>query len=143
MKIDRAFVEAKLSYVQRYYQELLEVLKRPDEDILSDFIVLRAVERLVQLIVDEMVDLNKYLIRTLFLKLPEDTQSTFYVLEEGGILDREFARKIAPVVGLRNRLVHRYEKVDSSIMLSHLRKNHQDFKRYINELLRYIDKGGK
>ncbi|RMG69949.1 MAG: DUF86 domain-containing protein, partial [Nitrospirae bacterium] len=105
-----------------------------------DFLFLRAVERLVQLIVDEIVDLNKHLIRNLSLKLPEDTQSTFYVLAEGDILDREFARKIAPVVGLRNRLVHRYEKVDPSIMLTHLRKNHDDFKRYIKEIYGFLEK---
>lgn len=95
MKISRTFVEAKLSYLQGYYRELIEVLKRSNREILSDCIVLRAVERIVQLIVDEMIDLNKYLIRNLLLDLPEDTQSTFYVLGRGGMLDSEFAHKLS------------------------------------------------
>ncbi len=138
MKADRLFVETKLSHIRSYYSELLELLEHSDEQIRSSRVLLRALERLIQLIVDEILDVNKHIIRAEGFATSEDTQSTFHVLAEEGVLKRDFARKIAPVVGLRNRLVHRYEEVDIEQMLSHVRKNHKDFKEFVREIMDYV-----
>jgi uncharacterized protein YutE (UPF0331/DUF86 family) len=45
---------------------------------------------------------------------------------------------MAPVVGLRNRLVHRYEKVDIEILLETVRKSKDDFKQYVKHILEYL-----
>jgi uncharacterized protein YutE (UPF0331/DUF86 family) len=114
--IDRRIVETKLSYIQTYYQELEGVLGYSDQEIKSDSLRLRALERIIQLIVDEVTDINNHIIRYAQLRVLEDFQSAFLILAENQILPEEFARRIAPVVGLRNRLVHRYEKVDVSFL---------------------------
>ncbi len=41
-----------------YYQELEAILTYPDHEIEEDKVRLRALERIVQLIVDEMIDVN-------------------------------------------------------------------------------------
>ena len=61
-----------------------------------------ALERLVQLIVDEMVDINTHIIAESDFQVPSDYQSTFITLAENKILPAEFAEKIAPSIGLRN-----------------------------------------
>ncbi len=61
---------------------------------------------------------------------------------ENKILPQDFAKKIAPVVGLRNRLVHRYEKIDSDLMLQSIRKNKGDFKEYIKYIFHFLEKNG-
>jgi len=111
--IDRIFIETKLSYIQAYYQELEGVLGYSDQEIKGDILKLRALERIVQLIVDEITDINNHIIRYAQLRVPEDFQSAFLILAENKILPEGYARRMAPVVGLRNRLVHRYEKVDT------------------------------
>ena len=58
--IDRRFVEAKLSYIQTYYQELEGVLGYSDQEIKGDVLKLRALERVIQLIVDEIIDINNH-----------------------------------------------------------------------------------
>jgi len=136
--IDRRFIETKLSHIQTYYQELEGVLGYSDQEIKSDILRLRALERIIQLIVDEITDINNHIIRYAQLRVPEDFQSAFLILAENKILPEEFARRIAPVVGLRNRLVHRYEKVDVEMLLDMIRKSKGDFKNYIKHILEYL-----
>ena len=50
--IDRRFIETKLSYIQVYYQELEGVLGYSDQEIKGGVLKLRALERVIQLIVD-------------------------------------------------------------------------------------------
>lgn len=140
--IDKNFLRQKLAYVESYYMELEKVLNFSDREIKEDFIKLRALERILQLIVDEIIDINNHIIRYKPLKLPSDFQSTFIILAENKILPQDFAKKIAPVVGLRNRLVHRYEKIDSDLMLQSIRKNKGDFKEYIKYIFLFLEKNG-
>ena len=113
MTFSAAFVYQKLEALKNYRQELKRLLEQtPDEAFFSDSGKLRIAERLVQLIVDGMIDTNQHLIRERELKIPDDLQSTFLVLGENNILPQAFAQKIAPVTGVRNILVHQYEKLD-------------------------------
>jgi uncharacterized protein YutE (UPF0331/DUF86 family) len=136
--IDRRFIETKLSYIQAYYQELESVLRYSDQEIKGDILKLRALERIIQLIVDEIIDINNHIIRYAQLQVPEDFQSAFLILAENKILPEGYARRMAPLVGLRNRLVHRYEKVDVEILLDTIRKNKYDFKQYVKHMLEYL-----
>ena len=136
--IDRRFIETKLSYIQAYYQEMESVLGYSDQEIKGDILKLRALERIVQLIVDEIIDINNHIIRYAQLQVPEDFQSAFLILAENKILPEGYARRMAPLVGLRNRLVHRYEKVDVEILLDTIRKNKYDFKQYVKHILEYL-----
>jgi uncharacterized protein YutE (UPF0331/DUF86 family) len=88
--------------------------------------------------VDEIIHINNYIIRYAQLRVPEDFQSGFLILAENRILPEEFAQKIAPVVGLRSRLVHRYEKVDIGVLLDTIRKSKGDFRQYIKHILEYL-----
>ncbi len=62
-----------------------------------------------------------------------------YFLAENKILPQAFAERIAPVVGLRNRLVHRYEKIDLDILLDTIRKNKKDFKEYTKHIFEFLN----
>ncbi len=116
-----------------------QVLSYEDTEIKKDFVKLRAIERIVQLIVDEIIDINNHIIRYANLQIPDDFQSTFLTLASHKILPEEFAKKIAPVVGLRNRLVHRYESVDVEILLQTVRKNRSDFTEYIKHIMKFLE----
>jgi len=138
--IDKVFVESKLSYIQTYSTELGDVLAYSDQEIKQDFLKLRALERILQLIVDEIVDINSHIIRHGHFQAPDDFQGSFMVLAQKKIFPEEFARKIAPVIGLRNRLVHRYEKIDLDILLETTRKNKEDFKEYVRYVFEFTKK---
>lgn len=142
MTFQKAFVSQKLEEILGYLKEIEELLKFTDKEILNDSLKLHTAERLLQLIVDAIIDVNQHFIKELNLKISEDFQGTFYILAENNILPTDFAAKIAPVVGLRNLIVHRYEKLDKPLFIATFRKNYSDFKMYlkiINDHLKTID----
>lgn len=145
MTFSAIFVHQKLEVVRGYVAELRQLLDQvSDEEFFSDSGKFHIAERLVQLIVDGMIDINQHFIKELNLKLADDLQSTFITAGEHGILPKEFANRIAPVTGVRNILVHQYEKLDKETFLRNLRRHFSDFEDYESYIVGYLerDKGG-
>jgi len=138
---DRFFISEKFKNIREYLAEIEEILKADDATIVRDFRSLRTLERNFQLIVDEVVDINVYLISELGLKTADDFQSTFRILAQADILPSDLAERMAPVVGLRNMLVHRYEKIDQDFFVRQVRSECSDFVRYITCVDDYLNRG--
>jgi len=136
--INARFVTEKLDLVKMYYQEMQKILDVSLEEVKKDFIRFYALERVFQLIVDEVIDINNHIIRSQDFGAPDNFQSTFTILAENEVLPEEFAEKIAPVVGLRNRLVHRYEKIDKKLFLEMAIKEKEYFKEYVKFIKSYL-----
>ena len=113
-----------------YIAELEPIVKLDKEAIRKDSLKFHSAERLFQLLVDEMIDVNTHIIRVQALMSPDDIQGTFTVLGEAEILPKDFVIKISPIVGLRNAVVHRYEHVDLDRFIYELKRNFNDFKLY-------------
>lgn len=129
--LNKDLLKTKIRSIQEYLLEIEPILSLPKDEIVSNIEKLRTLERNFQLIVDAMLDINIHLIRELEFSSPDDLKSTFIVLAEGKIIPLDFAQKIAPVVGLRNILVHGYEKIDRNLFIDSFQKNKQDFDKYM------------
>ena len=140
MTFQRAFVTKKLEQISGYLKEIENLLESSDKEILVDSGKLHIAERLLQLTVDTMIDINQHLIGELNLKVSDDLQGTFYILGENKILPDDFTQKIAPVVGLRNRIVHRYEELDKELFIRTFRKDFSDFEEYLKLINQYLEK---
>lgn len=138
--LNRNFIEEKITLIEEYFYEMEDIIKLDKEEILNDITKLRALERDFQLIVDEMLDINLHFIRELDLKSPNDFQNTFEILADNKILPVGFSEKFAPVVGTRNILVHRYEKVDKKLFISQLKNERKDFLEYLRLINEYLKK---
>ena len=137
MNID--LINKKLDQIEVYLEELEKlVFSHSQEEIKKDNALLYTAERLFQLLVDTMVDINIHILISRD-KIYDKTQSTFLLLEEMGILSKEFAKKIAQIVGLRNILVHRYEILDKDLFVRHLFHNKDDFKRYVVAIYEFVN----
>lgn len=77
-----------------------------------------------------MIDINTHIIRELTLPVPDEPQSTFITLGENAVLPEDFAKKIAPMVGLCNAVVHRYETISVQRFVHELVRDFSDFKIY-------------
>lgn len=140
MTFQKEIVSEKLNRIDSYLSEVKPSLQIPAKDILNNTEKLRFLERNFQLIVDEIIDINQYFIKELGLDISNDLEGTFQVLSDNKILPEDFALKVAPVVGLRNRLVHRYEKVEPRIFIESFQKDCSDFENYIRIIINYSEK---
>ena len=131
-------INQKLSQIYDYFSQLEQlILKFPKEEVLSDSSKRLIAERLLQLIVDTMLDINIQVIIDKN-KIYDQTRSTFIILGELGVVPQEFANKIAPIIGLRNILVHRYEKLDKELFVKNLFQNSDDIKNYAKYISDFI-----
>ncbi len=141
MTLEEAFINKKMEDIERYLTELKDLLKFSNKLILSDNLKIHAQERIFQLIVDSITSINQHIIKELELsKEPEDPQTAFYILAEKQILPEKFAFKVAPVVAVRNRIVHEYESLDQDLFAKNLRENYTDFEKYLKYIEEYLNK---
>lgn len=137
--IDVNLIKSKVNDILGYLDELRPVLREEARAIIDNNLKLRTVERLFQLIVDTAVDINTHIIIESGFHVPDDYQSTFVVLADKGIVSKEFALKIAPSVGLRNLVVHKYGKVDIKKMVDDIKAEigqYEEHLGYINDFLK-------
>lgn len=137
--IDKEFIYKKLVFIRRYFEELEEVCNISMEEIKKDFIRFYAMERIFQLIVDEMIDINNHIILHSDFRSPDDLQSSFITLGEYEVIPMDFANKIFPCIGLRNRIVHKYEKVDKDLELKTIYGERGDFKEYVALIEKHLE----
>lgn len=130
LSIDKNLIAKKLLLIEEHIAELTPIVALDETAIRKDSLRYHTAERMFQLLVDEMIDINTHIIRTHLLPPPDDLQSTFQALGDADILPKEFVQKISPIVGLRNAIVHRYEHVDLDRFIHELKRNFSDFKTY-------------
>ncbi|RAK12699.1 type VII toxin-antitoxin system HepT family RNase toxin [Halanaerobium saccharolyticum] len=126
----------KLIKMEEYISELEEFKPETYKEYKNDQLKRYAIERLIQLIIDLALDVNNVLIKRSDHYPAQDYYSSFLELVELEILPEEFARDIAPSTGIRNRLVHEYEKVNDKVVyqnLDKLVKYYLDYIKYVNK----------
>lgn len=138
--VDEILIKSKMSDIQGYLKELEPLLQEESRTILGNNLKLHTVERLFQLIVDSVVDINTHIIVESSFHIPDDYQSTFITLGENKLLDMEFALQIAPSVGLRNLVVHKYGRVDLKRMIDDIKSGIGDFTEYLKQINRYLER---
>lgn len=107
-------------------------------EILRDVKTLRFLERNFQLIVDTVLDINSHIIAEENLGIPDSYENTLIILGEKNVLPYDFAAKISKAVGLRNLVVHKYEKVDNKNMIDDLKSGISQFEEYIAHVNGFI-----
>ena len=136
--IDKDLIKYKMSDIQGYFKELEPILREETDNIIKDTLKIRTVERLFQLIVDTSIDINTHIIIEMDFSVPNDYQSTFITLGENKILPMDFALKIAPSVGLRNLIVHKYDKVNIKRMIDDIKNEISDYLEYLKFINRFL-----
>ena len=97
------------------------------------------IERLFLLIVDAAIDINTHIITRNKLESPDDYEGTFSILGSSKIIPGELAVKISSSVGLKNRMVHEYEKINRKDMLGYIINGIEDYSEYMKYINEYVD----
>ena len=132
-------IRRKLTNLTQYMKELQPLTNYTLGDYTENYFIKRTGERLVQLIVESMVDINAMIIAEEKYPPPKDYYLSFEMMGELGYLTPQFAQELAPCTGMRNRIVHEYDKIEDQIVFSSIPKLLQaatEYIRLINNSLR-------
>jgi uncharacterized protein YutE (UPF0331/DUF86 family) len=137
--LDQNIITNKLVMISEYLTEIYPFLEYSNPEIKKDTSKLRNIERIFQLIVDTAIDVNSHIISEMNLEAPQEYRGTFIILGKNDILPYSFAEKISRSVGLRNNLIHQYEKIDLDRALNDIKQNISDYVEYIKIIKKFRD----
>lgn len=138
--VDNIVICRKLEKMLQYYRELEELTNSLTEhEYLNQLTIRRAVERVIQLIIECAIDINNMILKRLNKGPASDYFNSFIDLAENDIIETSFALEIAPSTGLRNILVHEYEKVDDVIVYHSIRKILSHYRHYLKAISERFD----
>ena len=102
-----------------------------------------AVERNLQKIVEAIIDLGKMIIADNKYREPGNNREVFLILEENGSFPANYLPLMDMMIGMRNIIVHSYERIDDAIVFEVLQKGLKDIKKiklYFARLIKEINK---
>lgn len=118
--------------------KILEELQNIDkEKFKGDPKIFKLAEHCLQISIQALLDICHYIIANNNWPRPKDNQEAIEIIARNNIIPADFARRILPMAGLRNILIHEYLKVDLERIYSHLQKL-QDFREFQKHILVYL-----
>lgn len=105
-------VRRKLAHLSGYLRELQEYAGVTSETYVRPGGPRRAVERLLQLAIETVVDINVHIVTEIEGTPPPDYRASFLGAARCGAISAALADRLAPSAGLRNALVHDYAEID-------------------------------
>ena len=131
-------IKQKLTGMASYIEELTPYLQVPVKRYLEDSGRRRIVERLAQVIIESAIDINGLLIERAGNVPPATAYRSFDSVNELGAIDDQLTARFHRYVGLRNRIVHDYDVLDSKIVYYSAKRLLDDAKQYIGSVYAYL-----
>ena len=109
--MDRARILSKLDEMGRHLDKIKEIAPDDIEEYEEEEVTRRAIERLLHISIEAVIDVSYLLVKELRLGLPTSEESYFDKLS-GKVLTPQMVEKLKEMRRFRNVMVHRYDKVD-------------------------------
>ncbi len=133
--VDKTLILRKLSEIDLYRKQLDEYSNITISKYSKDWKIQRIVEQTLQMMIEVCLDIAGHIIADQEYRVPSSYADMFRILNENNIIDESLANVLEKMAKFRNIVVHQYDKVDHSIVVSILRKNLDDFNNYKNVIV--------
>ncbi|MBM4135597.1 MAG: DUF86 domain-containing protein [Nitrospira sp.] len=136
--VDKLLLGRKLTQMETYLDQIREYSKISVTAYKNDWKIQRIVERTLQILIELCIDIANHLISDKGMSLPTSYADTFKVLTENRIISKNLFKTMEKMAKFRNIVVHQYEKIEPSIVVSILHKNLDDFEKYKRAIIKYL-----
>ena len=138
--LDRDFINRKIKLIHEDLAKLEALGKYTFDELMQDEMRWSAAERYLEKIITRAIDINQHLIAELGVGTEKikGYEDTFYALAELQVYDKDFAARIAPSAGLRNRLVHEYNNTQEKIIYDSVSDALKQYAQYCDAILKFI-----
>jgi uncharacterized protein YutE (UPF0331/DUF86 family) len=136
--IDKELVTRKVVLITEDLRALGPLANKPVADYLASPTDEVLAERYLERIIGRMIDINYHVLTESGHAPPKDYYQSFTALGDIGVLDREFATRIAACAGLRNRITHEYETIDPARVHEALASAAREIPAYLKRLAEHV-----
>ena len=92
----------------------------------------------LRLAIQGAIDISTHIISDEGWGIPGSLNEIFYILQDKGVLTSELTEKMVSAVGLRNILVHEYEKVNLDIVYDIFQNHLADLEDFILSIIKFF-----
>jgi uncharacterized protein YutE (UPF0331/DUF86 family) len=136
--LDKEIIQRKIAIIIENLKALEPIKNMVKKEYIADLYKRKATERLLQELIEAAIDINIHVIAATGHPVPDDYYESFIRLGELKIVSADLAEKLAPSAGLRNRLVHEYDRLEHSMVLTAVQTAAELYLKYIKEVNNYI-----
>lgn len=116
----------RLTLLEEYIRDLEEVKDKCLQDLKTDKVMRRYVERTLHMATEACLDIANHIISYEGYREPKDYKDSFEVLMEEDVISPELAEKLKKMAQFRNVIVHDYMRIQPEILYSILHNNIED-----------------
>jgi uncharacterized protein YutE (UPF0331/DUF86 family) len=110
-----------------------------DEYLSNENYVQVIIERLLELVIQSALDINRALLKQIASISVEKNSDTFIEAGKAGFIPMELARQIAPSGGFRNVLAHQYDDIIPELVFQNFQEACQQYPAYVRAIQQYLD----
>ncbi len=124
-------VASKVARALGWLNDAGELISVSPEQLIEDTARRDLASFYIFLAIQECIDLAAHWVADAGWGSPEDAASTFEVLADHRVIDRDLAERLRGAVGLRNRIAHGYASVDHSKVQDQFQEGSETLRRFL------------
>jgi uncharacterized protein YutE (UPF0331/DUF86 family) len=137
--IDVDAMRYRLDLILDYLQEIQPLTMLSLDEFLADTYKKRGAERLLEITIQAALDINNHLLKEHFRVVKTTNSDGFLEMGQLGPLTPELAQEINKSGSFRNRLAHRYDKVDPEVVFQFIPKLIDQFSQYVEQISDFLN----
>lgn len=130
-------LKARLQEIDKNLEILVKLKTINEEKFATNPEIFKLAERCLETSIQAILDICHHIIADNNLTRPRDNKHALEIIAAKKIIPLSFAKRIEPMVGLRNILVHEYIEIDPKQIYQHL-QNLDDFRAFQKHILAYL-----
>ena len=125
--VDQNLILRKLSELEEYLSQIREYSHVTVQEYAQNWRTQRIVERTLQIMIELCLDIAGHIVSDMRFRTPTSYADVFKVLHENGLMRSDQYEVMEKMAKFRNVVVHQYDRVDETIVVTILRKHLDDF----------------
>jgi uncharacterized protein YutE (UPF0331/DUF86 family) len=136
--VDKDLILAKAGMIRRQLKRISTKGKVDLETFLKDVDRQDIISFNLHLAIENCIDVAAHIISEEDLGVPGSASEMLYLLEENGYVSRQLSEKMIKAVGLRNLIVHEYDKVDLKRVFEIVHQDTKDINEFILSIFNQV-----
>lgn len=137
--VDKEIFDSLCISIRRYLQELYQAQDIDWQKFTQDNRSKRFVERVLQILIETMIDLGQHIIADEGFREPNTYRDVFKILCKNNVLPQEKLPTYEKIAAFRNVLVHHYDRVDDAIVYAVFSRNLSDVEDFLSYILNWVE----
>ena len=138
--IDKNIIAARISEIKEGTKLLQPLTIISSEEFAKNPDYFLKAERLLEIIVQSIIDIGTHIIAAKSFKKAEDYHQVVDILVKEGVFQENLSDRLHELIGLRNLLAHEYLEIDRDRFHQDIKTGFSDFEIICKSIINYLEK---